>query len=208
MLTLKIAARNILKHRRRSLVTVLTVVTGMCGIVLFGGFFEANYTGLRESVIRSQYGHVQIFKQGYEDNYRTDPAASRIDSALAAGVIALLEEDPDVELFSRRIETSGLLGNATTSQAVMLRGMDPEQESMINSSLTILTGGDVTSDEPEGVLLGEGLASPERQGRGRCRDSQPTLNEPRHGFLPSVTPCSNRRRARPGNSSGYSATIG
>ena len=57
-------------------------------------------------------------------------------------------------------------------------------------------------------LLGEGLASAERQGRGRCRHSQPTLNEPRHGFLPfSATPRSSRRRAKPGNSSGYSSTV-
>ena len=71
---LKSAWRNVLRHRRRSLVTLLAVVSGVGGVVVFGGFVEANYTGLRESVIRSQYGHLQVYRAGYQAFYARDPA--------------------------------------------------------------------------------------------------------------------------------------
>jgi putative ABC transport system permease protein len=158
MMTITIAWRNIIKHGRRSLVTILTVITGMIGIVLCGGYFQANYTGLRESVIRSQYGHVQIFKSGYESEYRSHPEKVRLDSSTLEILNGVLDGDPAVAVYSRRIETTGLLGNTSQSQAVILRGVDPEQEGLINSALTIVSGNDLTSDDPEGVLLGEGLA--------------------------------------------------
>ena len=68
MYTLKVAWRNILRHKRRSIFAILTIVVGVANIVMFGGFVEANYIGLRESIIRSQYGHLQIHQKGYELN--------------------------------------------------------------------------------------------------------------------------------------------
>ena len=77
MFFIKVGWRNILRHRRRSLVTLLAIVTGLVGIIAFGGFVQANYEGLRESVIRSQYGHLQLFRAGYEANHRQQPERSR-----------------------------------------------------------------------------------------------------------------------------------
>ena len=69
--------------------------------------------------------------------------------------------------------------------------------------------GAIALQAEDDLLLGEGLARAQRQGGGRCRQSQPTTNEPRHGFLPclSTMPRPSTRRARPGSSSGYSSTV-
>lgn len=158
MLEIKLAFRNILRHRRRSLMTLLAIMTGVIGIVIFGGFVEANYSGLRESVIRSQYGHVQLYAPGYLQNHRKDPASHRLSPAQVDDYLQLLEADERVLVTTRRLEFTGLLGNAGTSQAAMIRGVDPDSESMINSALTILEGNELTSDDEAGVLLGEGLA--------------------------------------------------
>ena len=158
MLELKLAFRNILRHRRRSLMTLLAIMTGVIGIVIFGGFVEANYSGLRESVIRSQYGHVQLYAPGYLQHHRKDPASYRLSPAQVDDYLQLIEADDRVLVTTRRLEFTGLLGNAGTSQAAMIRGVDPDSESMINSALTILEGNELTSDDEAGVLLGEGLA--------------------------------------------------
>ena len=158
MLELKLAFRNILRHRRRSLMTLLAIMSGVIGIVIFGGFVEANYSGLRESVIRSQYGHVQLYAPGYLQNHRKDPANHRLSPAQVDDYLQLIEADERVLVTTRRLEFTGLLGNAGTSQAAMIRGVDPDSESMINSALTILEGNELTSDDEAGVLLGEGLA--------------------------------------------------
>ena len=158
MLELKLAFRNILRHRRRSLMTLLAIMTGVMGIVIFGGFVEANYSGLRESVIRSQYGHVQFYAPGYLQNHRKDPANHRLSPQQVDDYLQLIESDNRVLITVRRLEFTGLLGNAGTSQAAMIRGVDPDNETMINSALTILEGNELTADDEAGVLLGEGLA--------------------------------------------------
>jgi putative ABC transport system permease protein len=154
MLEIKLAFRNILRHRRRSLMTLLAIMTGVIGIVIFGGFVEANYSGLRESVIRSQYGHVQLYAPGYLQNHRKDPAGYRLSPAQVDDYLQLIEADERVLVTTRRLEFTGLLGNAGTSQAAMIRGVDPDNESMINSALTILEG-----NELAGAAAGAVMAS-------------------------------------------------
>jgi putative ABC transport system permease protein len=158
MFMLKVGWRNIFRHRRRSLVTLLSVVSGVVAVVLFGGFIEANYEGLRESVIRSQYGHLQIYKQGYEQHHRQSPDKYRLDPAQTQAIIGILERSPHHVVTSRRLEFTGLLGNDKLSEAAVIRGVDPGTESLINSALSIVAGNDLDAAQPEGVLLGEGLA--------------------------------------------------
>lgn len=154
----KIAYRNILRHKRRSLFTMVTIVSGVVGVILFGGFVEANYTGLRESVIRSQYGHTQIYKQGYIENHRKAPNEVRMTPEQVEQMTDALSERDDVLVTSRRLEFTGLLGNDSGSQAAIVRAVDPDTESLINSALTIIDGNDLDEEEIEGALLGEGLA--------------------------------------------------
>ncbi len=158
LLMLKMGWRNILRHGRRSLVTLLSVTSGVIAVVLFGGFIEANYQGLRESVIRSQYGHLQVYAKGYTENHRKEPDKYRLTPAQADAVTALLEKESQHLVTARRIEFTGLLGNGTLSEAAMIRGVDPDGESLINSALTIIQGEELSTAAPEGVLLGEGLA--------------------------------------------------
>ena len=158
MFELKVGWRNILRHRRRSLVTLLAVVTGVVSIILFGGFVHANYEGLRESVIRSQYGHLQVYQKGYEELHRSAPEKVRLAREDADKIVALMEREPRFIAASRRIEFTGLLGNEKQSQAAVIRAVDIEAESLINSALTVIDGNDLEADDAEGVLLGEGLA--------------------------------------------------
>ncbi len=156
---LKVAWRNILRHRRRSLVTLLAVVSGVAGVVVFGGFVQASYEGLRESVIRSQYGHLQLYREGYQRHHRSDPAAYRLDPAQVEGLSALIDADPRVLLAAPRLEFTGLLGNESQSQAAVVRAVEPDAETLINSALTIIAGEDLSGFDQEEALLGEGLAA-------------------------------------------------
>jgi len=158
MLALKMGWRNILRHNRRSLVTLLSVMSGVVAVVLFGGFIQANYEGLRESVIRSQYGHLQVYHRGYTEQHRQAPDKFRLSEKQSQAVTAIAEAMPQHVATSRRLEFTGLLGNNDLSEAALIRGVDPDGESLINSALTIIDGNELSTAVPEGVLLGEGLA--------------------------------------------------
>lgn len=158
MFVLKVSWRNILRHKRRSLVTLLSVMSGVVAVILFGGFVEANYQGLRESVIRSQYGHLQVYKEGYGEYHRQMPDKYRLSPEDAGSVRGIMEKSPHHLVTSRRLEFTGLLGNDRLTEAAVIRGVDPDSEALINSAMTVLSGKDLDTSAPDGVLLGEGLA--------------------------------------------------
>lgn len=59
-----LAARNLLRNRRRSSTTLLAMVVGLSAILLFGGYArDVNY-GLQTSYVR-QSGHLQILHRDY-----------------------------------------------------------------------------------------------------------------------------------------------
>jgi putative ABC transport system permease protein len=107
--------RNILRNRRRALLTALAIVSGVAGIIVFGGFIEFTFQGLREGTIRTQLGHVQIFREGYSEKGIANPAAyliadpQRVESALA-GL-------PFVLAVTRRLSFSGLISNGNRTVA-------------------------------------------------------------------------------------------
>jgi putative ABC transport system permease protein len=157
-LELKMGWRNILRHNRRSLVTLLSVVSGVVAVVLFGGFIQANYEGLRESVIRSQYGHLQIYAAGYIEQHRQAPDKFRLSPRQQQAVMEIAARSPQHVATSRRLEFTGLIGKDDRSEAALIRGVDPDGESLINSALTVIAGQELSATASDGALLGEGLA--------------------------------------------------
>lgn len=57
MLT-RIAFRNVFRNRRRSSITTLVLIVGTMALILFGGYKEISFYGLRESTIRNRVGHL------------------------------------------------------------------------------------------------------------------------------------------------------
>ena len=64
-LYLKLAIRNVFRNRRRTLITLSAMGLGAAAIIVFGGFVNYIYIGVRESTIRSQVGHIQLYRKGF-----------------------------------------------------------------------------------------------------------------------------------------------
>ena len=64
----RIAFRNVFRNRRRSAITLLVIVFGAVGLILFGGYKQQTFRALRESTIRSRLGHLQVYKRGFASN--------------------------------------------------------------------------------------------------------------------------------------------
>ena len=70
---IRLAVRNILRNRQRSVVAVSTVALGIVAFLLAGGFIEFIFQDLRETTIHSQLGHLQITRPGYFERGIADP---------------------------------------------------------------------------------------------------------------------------------------
>ena len=73
-----IAARNIFRNVRRSLITISAIAIGGIAVIIFGGYINDMYYGLKESTIHSQIGHLQIYKKGFNEFGITDPEKYRM----------------------------------------------------------------------------------------------------------------------------------
>ena len=154
---LGLAARNVARNRRRSLLTGGVVVFGFAAVALAGGFMSQSFEGLRDGTIRNGTGHVQLadpaFFGGDEDATLEHGLA---DSDRAATV---LRRDAEVLEVLPRIDFVGLATNGSRSVPFMGTGLDPAPEARTMDTARLVASGRWLGDAGErGVVLGSGLA--------------------------------------------------
>src|SRR2546430_9408900 len=72
-LHLSLPLGSVFRNRRRTLITVAAMGFGAAAIIVFGGFVNAIYWGVRESTIRSQVGHIQLYRKGFSEKGNLAP---------------------------------------------------------------------------------------------------------------------------------------
>ncbi len=153
----KIALLNVLRNRRRSILTLLAIQVAVVSLILFAGFVASMFDGMRENMIRSQLGHLQIYKSGFNQYGHIEPEKYLLTPEDVTKITRIVHTLPDVELMTPRLNFSGLLTNSNQSIAVVGIGIDPDEESLLSSAITITKGEDLFSQDQDGALLGEGL---------------------------------------------------
>ncbi|MFH1726369.1 MAG: FtsX-like permease family protein [Elusimicrobiota bacterium] len=150
---LTLAWRNVWRNRRRTLITVLSIGSGLAAL-LFG---QSLIKTIQYQLIRKATGtftsHIQVLAEGVEDlkfpdRYMEDPAG--IESALR-GVAG-------IEALERRVHVTGLISSKKESAGVLICGIEPERDRRVLSMHTYLTRGRHLGAEPDGIYLGDKLA--------------------------------------------------
>ncbi len=130
MTNLQLAIRNLLRNRRRSMTTILTMVIGMLALLLFGGFISSIYYGLQTNIVRAQ-GHIHIYPDGYSTYGSSRPTEYFITDYQK--VINTLINDPnikdDIAVITPTVRLNGIAGNhrANTSKTFFGSGIIPSQ---------------------------------------------------------------------------------
>jgi len=149
---LEIAARNLMRYRRRTLLTSLLVVIGIAAVLLFvaiTGSFKALMIG---QITDSMLGHLQVHRRGYVASIESLPLNLNMTPQLAARVVQALDGNPDVAAYAPRIKFGAMFSNFTETTSVRVSGVDPERE----NSVTPLLAGRQMDGERGGVLVKRG----------------------------------------------------
>src|SRR5437588_813441 len=136
--------------------TLAAMGFGAAAIIVFGGFVHSIYYGVRESTIRSQVGHIQIYRKGYSEKGNLAPF-----DYLIADYPALreaLQRLPHVRTVTARLGFSGLVSTGDTTTAFVGAGVAPEGETDLSALAVVVDGKELASADPRGVTLGVGLA--------------------------------------------------
>lgn len=153
---LKLALRNIFRHRGRTSMTLASILFGVVALVLAGGFIEDTIVETGESMIRSSTGHIQVGRKGYwefgsrnpEKYLIEDPDKLRTKMAAASGV----------EDIMFRLGFSGLLGNGRTDWSIVGEGVEPDREARLASYITVIAGRQLADKDQFGMIIGAGVA--------------------------------------------------
>jgi putative ABC transport system permease protein len=157
MFDLILALRNLFRHRMRSASALAAVVFGVVALMVSGGFIEWIYSAMRESVIQSRFGHIQVVRPGYFRDGAADPFAFLLSAD--APEFATLQATPGVKLVTPRLAFSGLLSHGDVTLSFLGEGVQPDTEPRVSQQLTILTGQELSAEDHKGIIVGEGLAA-------------------------------------------------
>ncbi len=153
---ISIAARNLIRQRTRTLLTLASVSLGVVSLILARGFVDDVLWQLREATIRSQLGHFQVFAPGYVDGARREPLAHTLAGPREA--IAALHAIAGVDTVAPRLSFSGSLSNGRGQVPVIVEGVDPAAEARIGTALRTVAGLPLERASGPAVIVGEGVA--------------------------------------------------
>ena len=152
----KIAYRDLIRNRRRSLLTLVAIAVGVSLLVFMSGFIQGAITDSIENNIRLQTGHLKIRAESYDEDKVSLAWEDLLDNPeeLAAQVRAL----DGVEAVSPVLWASGIVSTREESVGVRVFGIDPLSDVHARIRAGLAAGEYLQPDDRSGLLLGQRLA--------------------------------------------------
>lgn len=159
----KLAARNVGRNRRRSLITGMAIIVCVGMVVLLKGFIDGIRNLMVADVVEGRAGALQVHKKGFVDNIEAVP--TRMNVAYTPELVAKMKAVPGVIGVTGRLMFNGLIGNGVTQTMFIGRGLDleHEEEACPRSKASVKAGGSPlvpgdTTHTLVGFELGESFA--------------------------------------------------
>jgi putative ABC transport system permease protein len=125
---LKLAARNLARYWRRTLLTSGLIILGVVAVLLFIAV-SASFKGLIVGQITdSMLGHLQLHRRGYVASIDNLPLNLNMKPAAVAQADKALGADPAVVAWSPRLKFGAMFSNFTETTSIRLNGVLPERE--------------------------------------------------------------------------------
>jgi len=124
----KIAIRNLMRYKRRTLLTASLVAIGVVFVLVFisvSGSFKNMMIG---QITDSFLGHVQIHKKGYVASIDSLPLTMNLEPKALEKVEKAISQTHEIEAYSKRIKFGGMFSNFVETTNVRLNGVYPEDE--------------------------------------------------------------------------------
>lgn len=147
-----IAARNLLRNRRRSLITVSAVAFGLMALIFLRGFVHGVQNQITYNIARTLTGDIQIAPPSKNILFATNVA---IDDPQR--VRDILAGTPAVQNYAERVYGSGVVASAANTIITSVIGITPDQEARIESYRPVAQGTALSPTDIRGVVIGEAM---------------------------------------------------
>ena len=126
--TTRLAARNLTRYRRRTLLTALLIMLGVTALLIFlaaAGSFKQTMIG---SITDSLLGHLQIHRKGYTASIDNLPLNLNLQPKAVSRIEEMLKAEPEIVAYSKRVKLGAMFSNFTENTSIRLNGIDPAAE--------------------------------------------------------------------------------
>lgn len=151
-LLLDLAFRNVLRNRRRSIITFLSVVAGVGSSIVLAALARGLSEQMIKDAIYNLTGHIQLHAPGYTD----DPTVNHsfiIDKELKTTLEHLAPER-----WAERVRVPAVIRSEREALGVTMLGIDPEREAGLSmAGDRVSFGSNLSSAESRGIIVGEEL---------------------------------------------------
>ncbi len=154
MILLKLALRNVLRNKRRTVLSGLAIgITLACLI-----FIDGIYIGMLESMIRTAtdtlLGQGQIHADGFRDTIEVENTIHNLND-----IIESLHSEELLSGYTERTVSVAMISSAAGVNSVILYGIDPATEEGMSMVDDAIQEGDYLASEANGqVLIGSKIA--------------------------------------------------
>src|SRR5512136_1842442 len=156
ILYLRLAWRNIWRHKRRTIIIVLAMSLTLALMMFYDGLMNGFTDVIYGNAVKVLGGNIQVHAEGYRAQASSTPLLPLADPQ---AVIKAAEANPLTLAATQRINTGGLVTSREGAFAVGITGVEPEKERSVNIiGQYVKAGRNLTSADTDNILIGKGLA--------------------------------------------------
>jgi putative ABC transport system permease protein len=158
-----LAIKNLMRYKRRSLLTGLLIAFGVVAVIVFVGLSESFTRAVVGQITDSVVSHLQVHKKGYIASIDNLPLDRSLQPKAYKKLTDILEKDPGIEAVSPRIKFGAMLSNYAQTTNVRLNGINPEKE---NAAAPLLKSRVLNADKDQPLLKKGEVLLPEVLAKG------------------------------------------
>ena len=159
----KIAIKNILRNKRRTILTSLSMILGIASLLIFTSFISQQMKGFREGIIREGLGHIQIASdEDFFSKGKFDPSAFTIKNydSIESG----LKSNSEIKNIIPSIGFSAMAAGKEKTITLLIKAYPREKiffseshDENINGKVSpsFLIEGENFSPETDGIIIGD-----------------------------------------------------
>jgi ABC-type lipoprotein release transport system permease subunit len=156
ILFLRLAWRNIWRHRRRTLIVILSIGMTMAMMMWYDGTMSGFEQSIYANAIKVLGGNIQVHADGYKAKADQTPLLALQNDQQ---IITSAETLPEVVAASRRINTGGMATSREGAFPVSIVGIEPEKELPVSlSAQHVVDGRFLQAGDLDMIFIGKGLA--------------------------------------------------
>ncbi|HTR28235.1 MAG TPA: FtsX-like permease family protein [Puia sp.] len=151
---LKLAWRNMWRSRRRTLITVSSILFAVVFAILMRVMIIGIFDKMIADTTSMSCGYLQVHRIGYWANKSVDSSFEE-----TPGLRAVLGSERAITSWSPHLEAFALASSGERTRGILLTGIVPEKEDAVSHLARKIIAGRYIGGSDNGIILAEGLAA-------------------------------------------------